>query len=145
MNSYPSYRDCDLYWIDKVPTHWSKTKNKHIFIEKDSTVGEHWENYPLLSLTKKGVILRDMESGKGKFPESFDNYKVVDTNDLIIALKTGQVRGAALDVTSPEPLPSDNQLYSFDNCIISPHIGTATIECRYEMARAAAKSILNNL
>jgi type I restriction enzyme S subunit len=86
MNLYPSYRDCDLFWIDIVPTHWSKTKNKHIFIEKDSTVGEHWENYPLLSLTKKGVILRDMESGKGKFPESFDNYKVVDTNDLIFCL-----------------------------------------------------------
>jgi glyoxylate reductase len=91
-------------------------------------------NFESYILMKKYPVILNMSRGD-----------IVNTNDLIKALKKGQIRGAALDVTSPEPLPSSNQLYSFENCIISPHIGTATNECRYEMAKASAKNILNNL
>lgn len=67
---------------------------------------------------------------------------VVKTADLIVALKEKLIRGAALDVTDPEPLPASHPLLQFDNCIVVPHIGTATRECRTLMAKKAAENII---
>jgi len=47
----------------------------------------------------------------------------VVTEDLVDALREGSIGGAALDVTDPEPLPDGHPLWSFDNCLITPHIG----------------------
>jgi len=69
---------------------------------------------------------------------------IIDTDDLVEALKSGKIRGAGLDVTSPEPLPGDHPLCHLDNCIVVPHIGTATQECRNNMARLAAQNIINH-
>jgi glyoxylate reductase len=71
--------------------------------------------------------------------------KVVNSSDLMDALHTGRIAGAALDVFDPEPVPEDHEILSFDNVIITPHIGTATLECRREMAVMAAFNIINNL
>ena len=46
---------------------------------------------------------------------------VVDTDDLVSALRTHEIRGAALDVTDPEPLPSGHPLWDFDNVLVTPH------------------------
>jgi phosphoglycerate dehydrogenase-like enzyme len=54
----------------------------------------------------------------------------VDTAALISALEQGHIRGAALDVTEPEPLPTDSPLWGMDNVILTPH--TAGETCRYE-------------
>ena len=45
----------------------------------------------------------------------------VDTGDLVAALRAGELGGAALDVTDPEPLPTGHPLWSAPNCIITPH------------------------
>ena len=45
------------------------------------------------------------------------------TSHLVYALQTGQISGAVLDVTDPEPLPDDHILWTTDNCLITPHIG----------------------
>jgi phosphoglycerate dehydrogenase-like enzyme len=45
----------------------------------------------------------------------------VDTDALVAALRAGQIGGAALDVTDPEPLPADHPLWDLDNCLITPH------------------------
>ncbi len=47
----------------------------------------------------------------------------VVTDDLVKALSTGSIGGAALDVTDPEPLPDGHPLWSLDNCLITPHVG----------------------
>ncbi|MEY2966529.1 MAG: hypothetical protein RLY50_579 [Actinomycetota bacterium] len=47
----------------------------------------------------------------------------VVTDDLVWALREGEIGGAALDVTDPEPLPADHPLWSMPNCIITPHVG----------------------
>lgn len=47
----------------------------------------------------------------------------VVTDDLVRALQNGEIGGAALDVTDPEPLPDDHPLWSMENCIITPHVG----------------------
>jgi phosphoglycerate dehydrogenase-like enzyme len=45
------------------------------------------------------------------------------TDDLVWALQHGEIGGAALDVTDPEPLPDGHPLWSLENCIITPHVG----------------------
>jgi len=45
----------------------------------------------------------------------------VVTDDLVDALRSGTIAGAALDVTDPEPLPTGHPLWDLDNCIITPH------------------------
>jgi phosphoglycerate dehydrogenase-like enzyme len=46
---------------------------------------------------------------------------VVDTGALVEALQKGQIGGAALDVTDPEPLPAGHPLWDLPNCLITPH------------------------
>ena len=46
---------------------------------------------------------------------------VVDTEALVEALRTGQIGGAGLDVTDPEPLPAGHPLWDLPNCLITPH------------------------
>jgi glyoxylate reductase len=62
--------------------------------------------------------------------------------DLIEALNKKIIWGAGLDVTNPEPMSKDNPLLSMENVSILPHIGSATMEARNEMARMAAQNII---
>ena len=47
---------------------------------------------------------------------------LIDTDALVAALKAGDIGGAALDVTDPEPLPDGHPLWGLDNCLITPHV-----------------------
>jgi phosphoglycerate dehydrogenase-like enzyme len=47
----------------------------------------------------------------------------IATDDLVDALRAGQIGGAALDVTDPEPLPDGHPLWDLANCLITPHVG----------------------
>ncbi|XP_064636495.1 glyoxylate reductase/hydroxypyruvate reductase-like [Lineus longissimus] len=67
---------------------------------------------------------------------------VVDMMDLYEALKSGQIRAAALDVTVPEPLPPSHPLLTLKNLVVVPHIGSATEEARTDMATLTARNIL---
>jgi len=58
------------------------------------------------------------------------------------ALETGEIWGAGLDVTSPEPMAADNPLLQLPNTAILPHIGSATVEAREGMARRAAENVI---
>ncbi|MDA3817781.1 MAG: D-glycerate dehydrogenase [Prolixibacteraceae bacterium] len=62
--------------------------------------------------------------------------------DLIEALREGEVWGAGLDVTNPEPMKPDNPLLQMENVCVVPHIGSATVETRDEMAKLAAQNII---
>jgi lactate dehydrogenase-like 2-hydroxyacid dehydrogenase len=70
---------------------------------------------------------------------------IVDQDALIHALHNGLIGGAALDVTDPEPLPPDNELYSLKNCLVVPHIGSATWNTRRAMAERACENLLAGL
>lgn len=66
----------------------------------------------------------------------------IEQNDLYEALRNNVIRAAGLDVTTPEPIPLDNPLLTISNCVIIPHIGSADIETRTEMARITAENVL---
>ena len=68
--------------------------------------------------------------------------QLVETNALIRALKGNWIRAAGLDVTDPEPLPGDHELWKMDNVTITPHIGSATEECRTRMMNLASDNLM---
>ncbi len=68
--------------------------------------------------------------------------KVVDTDALYEALKSGKVAAAGLDVTEPEPLPGDHPLLTLPNITVTPHMASATEETRDEMALVTAQNII---
>ena len=67
---------------------------------------------------------------------------IVDHAALLDALATGQISGAALDVTDPEPLPADHPLLGAPNLLVVPHIGSATHATRAKMTELAVGNLL---
>jgi phosphoglycerate dehydrogenase-like enzyme len=67
---------------------------------------------------------------------------VIDQIALADALRDGTIWAAALDVTDPEPIPMDDPLVGLDNCLIVPHIASASRATRGKMAAMAAANLL---
>ena len=84
-----------------------------------------------LALMKETAILVNVARGP-----------IVDTHALVEALTEGMIGGAALDVTDPEPLPPDHPLLQFPNCLVVPHIGSATVPARRAMASLAVANLV---
>lgn len=94
----------------------------------------HMINRDTLRLMKPNAIL--VNTGRGP---------CVDTDALVEALGQGRIFAAGLDVTDPEPLPPDHPLVSMPNCLIVPHIGSASIATRDAMATGAAQNLIDVL
>ena len=86
MKAYKSYKNVDLPWLKRVPEHWEVARNKNFLSEQKAIVGDNFANYSLLSLTLNGVIIRDVNNGKGKFPASFNTYKIVSPGNMVFCL-----------------------------------------------------------
>lgn len=82
MERYSEYKDSGVKWLEEIPSHWEPSRNKAIFRETKAVVGKNSKKFTLLSLTKKGVIVRNLDDG-GKFPAEFDTYKIVEPGDFI--------------------------------------------------------------
>ncbi|KAL5005920.1 hypothetical protein ScPMuIL_017078 [Solemya velum] len=67
---------------------------------------------------------------------------LVVQEDLYDALKSGEILAAGLDVTTPEPLPTDSPLLGLENCVVIPHIGSANMKTRCAMSELTARNIL---
>lgn len=86
LNLYNKYRQVNLPWLNQIPEHWDVMRNKNVLIEQKRVVSEKYADYKLLSLTKQGIIYRDVENAKGKFPKEFNSYKVVEKDNIILCL-----------------------------------------------------------
>ncbi len=91
-------------------------------------------NQSTLSMMKPSAILINAARGP-----------LVDTPSIVDALVNHKIAAAALDVTDPEPLPPTHPLYGLPNCLIIPHIGSATQLTRRRMAELACKNLLAGL
>lgn len=76
----------DLSYLKQVPSDWSIKRNKQLFFEKKDVVGKQAPSFTLLSLTLNGIIPRDLDNPKGKFPAEFDTYKKVQPHDMVFCL-----------------------------------------------------------
>ena len=70
---------------------------------------------------------------------------IVDSEALRAALEQGEIAGAALDVTEPEPLPADHPLLGAPHLVVIPHLGSATHATRERMADMAVDNLLAGL
>ncbi|XP_044877196.1 glyoxylate reductase/hydroxypyruvate reductase [Mauremys mutica] len=95
----------------------------------------------------KGMCNKDFFSQMKKTSVFINTSRgaVVNQEDLYQALVSGQIVAAGLDVTTPEPLPTDNPFLSLKNCVILPHIGSATYATRSAMSVLSANNLLAGL
>jgi glyoxylate reductase len=103
----------------------------HVNLTPETT---HLINKAALRSMKKTAVLVNTSRGP-----------VVDGRALFEALRDGELFAAALDVTEPEPLPADDPLLTLDNCLVVPHIASASRATRGKMAEMAADNLLAGL
>ena len=87
-----------------------------------------------LAKMKPGAVLVNLSRGG-----------TVDTDALVAELGRDRLGGAALDVFDPEPLPDGHPLYTFDNVILTPHIGGWVQEAMQALATTTARETLHAL
>ena len=116
-------QDQVLREADFISLHTPLTPETHHLIGRDQ-----------LTMMKPTAILINTSRGP-----------VVDDAALVEALRAGTIGGAALDVTEPEPLPADHPLVHLPNCIVVPHIASASYPTRAAMARIAAENLIAGL
>ncbi|HYW81888.1 MAG TPA: NAD(P)-dependent oxidoreductase [Spirochaetia bacterium] len=73
--------------------------------------------------TRQFVGREELNAMQGAFLLNAGRGSSVDTAALVDALRAGNVRGAGLDVTDPEPLPKGHPLWSMENVVLTPHYG----------------------
>lgn len=91
---------------------------------------KHIINADALTLMKDGAILLNTARGP-----------LIDEAAVADALRSGKLRGAAMDVVDNEPIPADSPLLSAPNCIITPHMAWAPIEARQRILDITAENI----
>lgn len=120
LDKSASFKDSGVDWIGKVPLHWEVTKTKWMFEIVKRLYGK--EDRDVLSITQRGIKIRDIESNDGQLAGSYIGYQVVNVNDFAMNsmdLLTGWVDCSSFEgVTSPDYrvfrfLPSKPQCHSY--------------------------------
>jgi D-3-phosphoglycerate dehydrogenase / 2-oxoglutarate reductase len=91
----------------------------------------HLINAKRLQLFKKDAILLNCSRGE-----------LVDTNDIVAALKSGQLGGYGTDVLDHEPPAADHPLLKLPNCIVTPHVASRTYESVVRQATTAVENLI---
>jgi type I restriction enzyme S subunit len=104
MSVYPEYKECDGDWIKEIPVDWDIVRGKYLFEIKKRIVGEVGHN--VLSITQKGIKVKDTESGDGQLSMDYSKYQIVQPGDFAMNhmdLLTGYVDISKFNgVTSPD-------------------------------------------
>ena len=103
-NRYDKYKDSGIAWIGEIPEHWEVIPHKRI-MRKKKIIKELYAGENILSLTKKGVIIRDLEAG-GKMPTTFNGYQVLYPDNLLMCLFDIDVTPRCVGIIKDEGLSS---------------------------------------
>jgi type I restriction enzyme S subunit len=79
-------KDSGIPWLGEIPAHWELRPNRSQLRVRKVLVGERHKEYQLLSLTKRGVIVRDLTDNKGKFSSDMGTSQEVREGDLVFCL-----------------------------------------------------------
>ena len=123
--------------LDATPTDFATLLQESDFVSLHvplTPATHHLMNAENLARMKSGAILINTARGP-----------IVDHESLYEALRAGHLGGAGLDVTEPEPLAADSPLLKLDNCVILPHMASASRWTRQSMAVLAAQNLLAGL
>ncbi|WP_236751156.1 D-glycerate dehydrogenase [Acidianus sp. HS-5] len=128
-NSRRKHEDIDAEYVD---LDYLLENSDYVVIAVDLNESTyHMMNEDKLRRMKKSAFLINASRGQ-----------VIDEKALIKALQEGWIRGVGLDVFEREPLPKDSPLLKLNNVVLTPHLGSATIETRDKMAEIAVKNLL---
>ena len=79
-------KESGVKWIGEIPVTWNVYRNKNAFVCSKDLVGGKSSETQLLSLTTKGIKLKDINNAEGKLPESFDTYQYVKKDEMVMCL-----------------------------------------------------------
>ncbi len=133
----------DMRVIYHDPTHGAQSVDLDTLLRESDFVSIH---VPLTEKTKHLVNAKFLAKMKpNAVLVNTSRGGVLDQTALYHALKSNQIFAAALDVTDPEPLPTDSPLLELENCIIVPHLGSASKKTRDMMSLLAAQNLVAGL
>ncbi len=126
----PDYLD-ELYFMDAFETLLPRADILALSLPA-TNLTQKIVNRKTLQLMKRDAVIINVGRGNA-----------IDTDALCDALERGQISGAALDVTDPEPLPKDHRLWKIKNAVITPHIsgGFSLQETHEQIIRISARNL----
>ncbi|MCH8475910.1 MAG: phosphoglycerate dehydrogenase [Opitutales bacterium] len=133
----------DIYWDEDFAKKHAierRDSKEEIFREAEilslhtnlSDETRHMINWETLNTMKKETVILNCARGE-----------LVETESMVSALKAGRIWGYGADVLDEEPPPADHPLFSCDNAIITPHIGSRTYESVIRQATMATQNLIN--
>lgn len=86
LKPYSEYKESGLPWVPIIPSHWELVPNRAVMRKRKILVGADHKKFQLLSLTKSGVVVRDISTGKGKFSSDMGTSQEVRKGDFVFCL-----------------------------------------------------------
>jgi len=86
LKPYPEMKDTGLPWVGQIPSNWGLVPNRELIRKRKLLVGDRHADFRLLSLTKAGIIVRDISTGRGKFSADMGTSQEVREGDLVFCL-----------------------------------------------------------
>lgn len=144
-----------ILYTNRKPVTKSKMKNRRLNFEnikyRDLNDLAKESDYVIIccSLNRESYHLIDnnflSQMKKSAFLINIARGKIVNQKDLISALRSKVIAGAALDVYEDEPIEKNNKLVGMENVVLLPHIGSASQDTRNKMSELAALNIIHVL
>lgn len=104
MHSYDNYQETSEKWLPSIPNNWRTVKFKYLFEIRKRIAGQL--GFEVLSITQKGIKVKDVSSGEGQIASDYSKYQIVEVGDYAMNhmdLLTGFVDRSIFDgVTSPD-------------------------------------------
>lgn len=117
------------YATDELPQLWSQADAVVLAAPATDRTAHLVDGAALSSMRDDAIIVN---VGRGS---------LIDTEALVSALKAGEIAGAGLDVTSPEPLPKGHPLWSMPNVIVTPHVANPPSTLRVRLAGRVEENV----
>lgn len=114
---YDSYKDSGVDWLGDIPSNWTTKKLKHVVKIQKRIIGH--EGVDVLSITQRGIVVKDITSGAGQLAMDYSKYQIVEIGDFAMNhmdLLTGYVDISKFEgVVSPDYRVFKNESTDVDN------------------------------